>query len=94
MEITEQTVMKVANLAQLSLSDDELVQYQKDLGKVIEFFDQLRSLDLPETRFSSHESGAEREDVVLPSLSEPEVLLNAPLSTGSSFTVPRIIESK
>ena len=39
------TVEKVANLAQLSLSQEELVYYQDQLQKILGYMDILQSLD-------------------------------------------------
>jgi aspartyl/glutamyl-tRNA(Asn/Gln) amidotransferase C subunit len=92
-EISEQTVLNVARLANLSLTSEELRLYQLHLGKIIGFIDQLQSVKLGESSSIEITDTPERSDTCKPSLSEAEVVQNAALSTGSSFTVPRIIES-
>jgi aspartyl-tRNA(Asn)/glutamyl-tRNA(Gln) amidotransferase subunit C len=94
--IDRQTVEKVASLAYLRLSEEEIAYYQKQLDRVLDYIQQLDSVEdtlpadwradlvLPVT--------PERPDVAQPSNAVEKVLRAAPKVVGTAFQVPRIIE--
>lgn len=87
------TVRRMADLAHLSLSDEEVGFYQKYLEKILNFVSQLDAVSV-----SAGSSPAEpvptfeRDDIVLPSLDSEVAVSQTKVSTGTSFRVPRIIE--
>ena len=90
------TVEKVANLAQLSLSQEELVYYQDQLQKILGYMDILQSLDdslNPDWRPDLELTPTpEREDEAYTSRVIDKVLASAPKVVGTAFQVPRILE--
>ncbi len=97
-------VSHVAKLANLPLSEEEKKKFEKQLSETLDYVNQLEEIDTKGVEPTSQVTGLEnvtREDVVTPSLSQEEVLKNAP-STGSGqaksthngfFKVPAILES-
>lgn len=88
-------VEAVAALANLELSDDELELFASQLGKILEYAEQVQQIDttgVPPTA-SVVTAVTEREDVVRPSLDRDAVLGNAPDAhpTAGLFRVPRVI---
>ncbi len=96
MKIDAALVQRVAGLAHLELSADEVVYYQSRLAKILDHIDQLNSMPdpLPAGWRSDTAAGptAERPDIVVPSLSPDLALAQAPERADSTFQVPRIIE--
>ncbi len=93
--ISSLTVRKIAKLARLKLSEQEELLYTEQLGKIIEYFDELASLDTSEIEPMSHAlsiSNALRADEVEVSLSHEILLRNAPDIEDEFFKVPRIGE--
>ena len=93
--ISSLTVRKIAKLARLKLSEQEELLYTEQLGKIIEYFDELASLDTSEIEPMSHAlsiSNALRADEVEVSLSHEILLRNAPDIEDEFFKVARIGE--
>lgn len=93
--ITREEVLHVASLARLALTEEEINRLQYELGRILEYFQQLQELDTTDVPTTSHVLpmvNVFREDVVGQSLSQQEVLANAPDQVEGFFRVPRIIE--
>ncbi len=88
-------VRYVANLARLSLTDDEAVQFQGQLDHIVEYFNQLRALDVEGVEPMAHATPVQnvfREDEVRPGLDRDLVLKNAPEHSPELIMVPTIVE--
>jgi len=95
MALSRDEVRKVALLARLELSDDELDEQAKHFNDLLKQFDTLLSLDVDGVEPTSHIIplvNVLREDVVRPSLSRDLALANAPESRDGCIVVPRIVE--
>lgn len=94
--IDAETVQKIANLAHLELSPEDLAYYQGQMAKVLDYMEQLQALDLdlPHDWRAELELPAtvEREDKAQESQAIEAVLAAAPKVLGTAFQVPRIIE--
>lgn len=97
MEITQQDVDKVAQLARLSITTTERELFAKQLSQILTHVDQLNQYDTvgiePMTTVTGHVN-VFREDVVLPSLPVEKALANAPEREADGFGVPRILEER
>ena len=92
--LTRSDVAKVAQLARLRLSDDELDLFTEQLGKVLGHAEDLNAIDLRGVQPTAHPFGLTnvvRADVVTNSLDRDEVLAMAPDVDDHRFAVPRII---
>ena len=90
-------VQKVASLARLSLSDDELRSSGEQLTTILDYVRLLDEVDTTDVAPLPHPVPSEnvfREDGILPSLPREAALANAPKSDGQFFFVPRILEEK
>lgn len=88
-------VKHIAKLAQLGLSDKEVKKFQKQLSQILDFVNQLRVVDTKKVAPTSQVTGLEnvfRDDVVEPSLSQEEVLSNAPDQHKGFFKVKAVLE--
>jgi len=88
-------VEHVARLARLELSDDEVALYTRQLGKVLDHFASMASVDttdIPPTASPQHLAGtaALRSDTVCPSLDREKVLRHAPDPWDGHFGVPQV----
>lgn len=93
--ISEDTVLKVANLAKLEVSNEEAGTFATQLDKIIEMVEKLNELDTQNVEPTSHAidvSNVLREDVAKPGLKREKVLRNAPDTQDGMFKVPTIIE--
>jgi len=93
-KITRETVLHVAGLARLSLSEEEVDTYARQLNAILEYMDQLNALDTAGIEPTEHVIPLEtpfREDRATPSLDLEKSLRNAPDRSGSFFKVPKIL---
>ena len=99
--VTEKDVSYVAELAHLELTDEERARMLKDLNSILGYIDRLNQLDTSNAepmaqvanRYGSGaETNAMRPDEPRPSLPHDEALQNAPVSDGTFFKVPKVIE--
>lgn len=98
MNLTEEQVRYVADLANLRLSDIEVQKLSHDLSQVLTHMEQLNSLDtagvepMSQVVFEADETATLREDVPRRPLSNAEALVSAPASGSGYFKVPKVIE--
>lgn len=98
MKITEQEVRRVAELANLALTEDEIVRMTHDLDGILAHIDKLGELDtsnvepMAQVLYDSGETATLREDVERKPLGNAEALANAPVAGQGYFKVPRVIE--
>jgi aspartyl-tRNA(Asn)/glutamyl-tRNA(Gln) amidotransferase subunit C len=92
--ITPEVVSKVARLARLTLSEDELERATVQLADMLEHFADIDALDLDDVEPMSQPIplvNVMRDDVELPGLDHDEVLAAAPDSEDGRFRVPPIV---
>jgi aspartyl-tRNA(Asn)/glutamyl-tRNA(Gln) amidotransferase subunit C len=87
---------RIAQLARLALSADELQLFARQLAGILEYAEQLQEVDTSGVEPTSHPlalTAAQREDVVRPSLPRDESLRAAPESDTAAglFKVPRVL---
>jgi aspartyl-tRNA(Asn)/glutamyl-tRNA(Gln) amidotransferase subunit C len=101
--VIEQDVLRVAELANLDLTAEEVPRMQRDLNAILGHIAQLNELGtagVPAMAQVGEMLGAEvertgatlREDAVRPSLDRKSVMAAAPDSDGRFFKVPKVIE--
>jgi len=95
--VTIADVEHVAHLARLSFSDDEKVRLTKELNSILEYMDQLNTLDTSGVEPLEHVIQLQnvfREDVVTPGVTREEALKNAPAHSEEFFKVPKVISER
>ena len=96
MFIDEKITLKIASLAKLELTEQEIKEYSKDLTNILKWMEELKEVDVsnvqPVTSVTKNEL-YERKDIAYKNTVEQEkILLNAPEKVGKYFTVPKVIE--
>lgn len=92
--ISREEVAKVARLARLRLSDDELETFTEQLGQILEHARDVNALDLDDLEATSHPFhlvNVMRDDVVTASVDRAAILAMAPDAREDRFAVPRIV---
>lgn len=92
--ISPADVSKVATLARLTLTDDELAVATDELGAMLDHFAEIDALDLDDVEpmnNPTHLANVMRDDVVGECLDREEVLAAAPVAQDDRFRVPPII---
>jgi aspartyl-tRNA(Asn)/glutamyl-tRNA(Gln) amidotransferase subunit C len=97
MKVTDEMIEHLAHLARLSFTEEEKKELQHDLERMIGFVEKLKEVDTAGFEPLLHITGAEnilREDVVIKTITKQEALLNAPLTDGNFFKVPKVIKKE
>ena len=97
MNQTKLHLKHIARLARLHLEEKELAVLESQVGDILKFVEELKTLDVHGVKPTSHPLALKnvfRENEVLPSLSIEEFLKQSPASRGRFFEVPKIIEDK
>ena len=93
--IDEETVVHLAELARITLSDKEKTEFAKQLTNILEFFSQISELDTENVKPTYHVlelKNVFREDEPREGLSQEAALKNAPQKEKGYFKSPRITE--
>jgi len=95
MNIDNETITKIANLARLEVADGERESLLKDMNNILHFMEKLNEVDTSNVKpliYLTDEINVCREDVVKSEISVEEALQNAPLHDGTYFKVAKVIE--
>lgn len=96
MQLTPADVRKVASLARLKVSDDEVASLTADLTAILGYVDVLNEVDTTGVEPMVHAvelHNVLRADSLVESLPRAAALSNAPRSDGEYFLVPAIIDA-
>lgn len=95
MALTREEVARVAHLARLHLTDDELLHFQEQLSAVLDYAARLNELDLSHVEPSAHavaRHNVMRDDEIRPSLSTDDALFNAASTAQHQFLIQSVLE--
>ena len=92
-ELTRETVMHIAKMARLNLTDREAKKYQKEIGEVLAAFKELKKVKTKAepTFHPLPVKDVYRKDEVEASLKQEEALKNTKHKEGSFFKGPRVV---
>jgi aspartyl-tRNA(Asn)/glutamyl-tRNA(Gln) amidotransferase subunit C len=95
MSVDSATVRRVARLARLKVSEDDVPRLAGELNTILAFVEQLNEVNvdgvLPLTSVVSHKMRM-RDDVVTDGNMAKDVTRNAPASEDDFFMVPKVVE--
>lgn len=95
MSLDKKTVAKVANLARLEMSDEELEKYGPQLSNIINFVEQLAEVDTENVEPLASVVDITlrlRSDEITDGGYQKEILANAPETLEGFFVVPKVVE--
>ncbi|MCK5429752.1 MAG: Asp-tRNA(Asn)/Glu-tRNA(Gln) amidotransferase subunit GatC [Anaerolineales bacterium] len=95
MTLTREEVENIAELARLTLTDEEIARYSEQLSAILEYFASLQTLDttdIPPTSSVLAARSVLRPDEPRPGLSKDDLLRNAPETEANQFRVPPVLE--
>jgi aspartyl-tRNA(Asn)/glutamyl-tRNA(Gln) amidotransferase subunit C len=95
MEITENDIFKLEQLAKLEMDDEQRKLVMSSLNQMIKFIDKMNALDTSQVAplvYIANNQGSLRDDVVSGQLNTAEALQLAPESIDNLFKVPKVID--
>lgn len=95
MSVDAATVRRIAHLARIAVTEDEVPHLQGELNAILAFVEQLSEVDIdnvePMTSVIPMEL-KKRKDVVTDGEIPDKVLANAPATEDHFFLVPKVVE--
>ena len=92
--ISKDDVVRIAELAHISLSDDEITKLQSELGNILDFVEQINSLDtegvVPTAQATSLEHVTREDKEVDYSVKPQDLVSLADESTDNQVKVPSV----
>jgi aspartyl-tRNA(Asn)/glutamyl-tRNA(Gln) amidotransferase subunit C len=96
MSLTRQDVEKIARLARLSITEQEMPVYVSSLSSIVDFVDELARVDTGSVEPMAHPLDGQhqrlRPDLVTENDHHVEYQSNAPSVQAGLYVVPRVIE--
>ncbi|GHG49991.1 aspartyl/glutamyl-tRNA(Asn/Gln) amidotransferase subunit C [Flavimobilis marinus] len=92
--ISRDEVARVAALARIDLSEDEVTRLAGELDVIVDAIAKVSEVATPDVPATSHPlplTNVFREDVPVPALDPAEVMAGAPASDEGRFLVPQIL---
>jgi len=96
--ISEADIRRVAELANLALTEDEVARMAQDMDGILQHIDKLSELDttgvepMAQVLFDAEETATLREDRERAPLSNADAVANAAVTSGGYYKVPKVIE--
>ncbi len=95
MSVDTATVRRVARLARIAVSEDEVATMQGELNAILGFVEQLGEVDVsgvePMTSVTPMEM-KKRDDAVTDGRKAEDIVANAPATQDHFFLVPKVVE--
>ena len=95
MSVDAKTVRRIAHLARIAVTDDEVEHLKGELNAILAFVEQLSEVDVkgvePMTSVTPM-AMKKRADIVTDGGIPDDILKNAPASEGHYFVVPKVVE--
>lgn len=95
MDISNELIDKLADLAKLEFNGEEKVHIKNDLSRILTFIDKLNEIDTNGVEpliFMSDAVNVLREDEVKQTITKEEALQNAPKKDSDYFRVPKFLD--
>ena len=95
MKLSREEVLRIARLARVGLTEDEIVRMREQLSDILENFEilqQVDTTDVPPTAHTVALQSVMRDDEVAPSFPAGDILANAPRREGDCFRVRAVLE--
>jgi aspartyl-tRNA(Asn)/glutamyl-tRNA(Gln) amidotransferase subunit C len=95
MSVDAATVRRIAHLARIAVTEEEIEHLQGELNAILAFVEQLSEVDVegvaPMTSVTPVEM-KKRADVVTDGGIVDDIVRNAPAAEGHFFVVPKVVE--
>lgn len=95
MAVDENTVRRIAHLARIAVSDEEVPHFREELNAILSFVAQLDEVDVANVEPMTSVlpmALRQREDAVTDGGYPDKIVANAPQSEDNYFVVPKVVE--
>jgi aspartyl-tRNA(Asn)/glutamyl-tRNA(Gln) amidotransferase subunit C len=95
--LTREEVLKIARLARLELSEEEISFFQNRLARVLDYMTELKGVETPKDAVVRHvplDAECFRKDEAVPFPDGEALMKNAPAVEEGGFLLPAIMEAE
>lgn len=95
MSVDEKTVRRIATLARIALSEEQVAPMAQELNGILSWVEQLNEIDVqgvPPMTSVVEQNLRMREDVVTEANAADSLMRNAPGAEDHFFVVPKVVE--
>ena len=95
MSVDDKTVRRIAALARIALSDDQVAPMAQELNGILAWVEQLKEIDVegvPPMTSVVKQNLRTRDDVVTEANTATALMTNAPEVEDHFFVVPKVVE--
>jgi aspartyl-tRNA(Asn)/glutamyl-tRNA(Gln) amidotransferase subunit C len=95
MSVDQETVRRIARLARIAVSDDDVPHLQGELNAILAFVEQLGEVDVTDVEPMTSVTPMAmkmREDGITDGDRASDIVANAPASEDGFFLVPKVVE--
>jgi aspartyl-tRNA(Asn)/glutamyl-tRNA(Gln) amidotransferase subunit C len=95
--LSREQVKQIAELAKLSLTEEEIDRYAGQLSTILDYaarLEQVNTADIPPTASVLPLQSVLRDDVVRPSLTRAQIVANAPDAIEGQFRVSAVLSDE
>ena len=85
-------IKHIAKLAKLSIPDDKVEKFQKEMSGIIDMVEQLPDISLDGALLDPEDTMELREDEVKPSSPRDEMLANEPRTAAGCLLIPKVVD--
>jgi aspartyl-tRNA(Asn)/glutamyl-tRNA(Gln) amidotransferase subunit C len=94
-KLSRDDILKLAQLSRLQLSDDEVGQFEEEIGAILKYVEQLQTVDLdglePTYQVTGLKDVTRPDEIVDYQASPKDLLKNAPSIEKNHFKVKRMV---
>ncbi len=94
-KLSREDVLKLARLARLHLSDEEVEQFGDEIGAILQYVEQLNEIDLsglePTNQVTGLTNVMRTDEIVEYGVSPEDLLKNAPATEAGHIKVKRML---
>ena len=91
MQISDEEILHIANLASLNLSNEEVEKYKKDLQDILNFANKASVDGIEETIIANEAYNVFRKDEIGKCYTQEELLQNAEDKQNGMFKIPKVM---
>ena len=95
MRLSREEVLRIAALAKIRMTEEEISRFQEQLSDILDNFEVLKQVDTENIEPTAQPNALRnvvKQDCAGPSLSPDEVLANAPRREGEFFRIRAVLE--
>ncbi len=85
-------IKRIAKLAKLSIPDDKVEKFQKEMQNIINMVENLPQLDTDGALVDRTDTMQLRKDEIQPSFPREDMLKNAPNTAAGCILIPKVVD--